>query len=186
MSASTNQIDNFLNKEGKDKKPVVPIFDCQPMSLFSTFLQEDTDEITTEEFLTTYKKKFLVKNYLQNGKLYLEWFDHTEDNTKATKAFDFFKKAADEQNPEAQYLLGICYEKGIGVAKNKKLAIEWYDKAARNGQDTTCAATASTAAAANPPMTQQYAMSTSKMNKESDEITAVVVAVRKGSMEISK
>ena len=30
--------------------------------------------------------------------------------------------------------LGYCYDEGIGVGKDKKKAVEWYTKAAKQGQ----------------------------------------------------
>lgn len=37
--------------------------------------------------------------------------------------------------PVAQYMLGRYYEKGIGVAKDRVLAKEWYEKAAAQGNE---------------------------------------------------
>ncbi|MBO5959059.1 MAG: SEL1-like repeat protein [Lentisphaeria bacterium] len=37
------------------------------------------------------------------------------------------------KSPSAQYQLGLCYEKGIGVDKNETKAIKWLVKAARQG-----------------------------------------------------
>jgi len=34
---------------------------------------------------------------------------------------------------EAQYNVGICYGKGIGVDKNEQKAFDWYLKAAKQG-----------------------------------------------------
>jgi TPR repeat protein len=46
------------------------------------------------------------------------------------KAVELFRKAADQDDADAQYNLGWAYETGLGVAKDRQQAIEWYSKAA--------------------------------------------------------
>lgn len=43
------------------------------------------------------------------------------------------KALADEGHSNAQYKLGIMYEKGQGVDQDMTKAVEWYTKAAKNG-----------------------------------------------------
>lgn len=52
-------------------------------------------------------------------------------NDDAAQAFSLFQKAASRGNAEAQYLLGMCYLDGIGVAKNTKTAETWLEKSSR-------------------------------------------------------
>ena len=40
---------------------------------------------------------------------------------------------AEEDNADAQYNLGILYQKGLGVEKNPKTAFIWYKRASANG-----------------------------------------------------
>ncbi|KAA8497520.1 Secretory immunoglobulin A-binding protein EsiB [Porphyridium purpureum] len=47
------------------------------------------------------------------------------------KAFDWFLKAAQQGNAEAQYCVGMAFEEGRGAEKNPKAAVEWYRKAAK-------------------------------------------------------
>lgn len=47
---------------------------------------------------------------------------------------NFFSEAAREGHPIAQYYLGLCYQKGIGVVVNTNKAIENFDAAAKQGQ----------------------------------------------------
>lgn len=54
------------------------------------------------------------------------FYDHKEDYKSA---FEWFKKAAEQNNPNACYLLGDCYSMGRGVAKDIPNAILWYEKA---------------------------------------------------------
>jgi len=43
----------------------------------------------------------------------------------------WYEKAAQQEHPEAQYILGLFYEKGYGVAVNNQLALNYYKKAAK-------------------------------------------------------
>jgi len=49
------------------------------------------------------------------------------------KAFDYFSRASKFDNPVAQYYLGMCYERGDGVARDYRKSIEWYGKALEAG-----------------------------------------------------
>jgi TPR repeat protein len=42
-------------------------------------------------------------------------------------------KAAEQGDVNAQWCLAVCYEKGNGVKKDLTNAIEWYTKAAEQG-----------------------------------------------------
>jgi len=48
-------------------------------------------------------------------------------------AVEWYRKAADSGNPEAQNATGIIYMTGDGVVRDKTLAATWYRKAARQG-----------------------------------------------------
>ena len=55
---------------------------------------------------------------------------YAKDETKSyPKAFDLFKKAAEENEREAMYFLGWMYEHGQGCKENAVEAIHWYKKA---------------------------------------------------------
>lgn len=49
------------------------------------------------------------------------------------KAFKMIREAAKKGFAEAQYFLGQRYEKGEGVKQNKKTALNWYEKADKQG-----------------------------------------------------
>ena len=49
------------------------------------------------------------------------------------EAFKWFRKAADQENAEAQVLLGYMYYLGQGVPQNYEEAVKWYLKAAEQG-----------------------------------------------------
>lgn len=57
---------------------------------------------------------------------------HYEKN-HPEKAFRYYKMAAESDFAMSQRALGICYFKGQGVAKDKALALEWFEKALENG-----------------------------------------------------
>jgi TPR repeat protein len=55
-----------------------------------------------------------------------------EDNKTELYSAELVKKA-ETGDATAQYRLGQCYQKGIGVAKDEKKAFEWYKKSAEQG-----------------------------------------------------
>lgn len=58
---------------------------------------------------------------------------HAEPGDSASKAFQQYKAAAERGDANAQFNLGLCYDKGKGVAKNSAEAVKWYSKAAAQG-----------------------------------------------------
>ena len=58
---------------------------------------------------------------------------HAEPGDSASKAFQEYKAAAERGDANAQFNLGLCYDKGKGVAKNSAEAVKWYSKAAAQG-----------------------------------------------------
>ena len=48
-------------------------------------------------------------------------------------AVSWYRKAAEQGEAKAQFLLGGKYFEGKGVAQDKQQALEWYRKAAENG-----------------------------------------------------
>lgn len=52
-----------------------------------------------------------------------------------TKAVHYFTQAANQHEKEAQFLLALCYENGIGVTQNTQTALHWYNKAVEQGLD---------------------------------------------------
>jgi uncharacterized protein len=46
---------------------------------------------------------------------------------------ELYKKAAEENSPEAQFYLGVRYVQGDSVEKDAQKAIEWYEKASAQG-----------------------------------------------------
>ena len=53
------------------------------------------------------------------------------------RAVKWYEKAAENYNADAQYSLGFCYERGIGVTQDFAKAAEWYREAAEQGDMTS-------------------------------------------------
>jgi TPR repeat protein len=50
--------------------------------------------------------------------------------TNYVEAVKWLRKAAEQNDATAQFNLGVCYDKGQGVAKDEAEAVKWYRKAA--------------------------------------------------------
>jgi TPR repeat protein len=57
-----------------------------------------------------------------------------KDEAEAVK---WFRKAAEQNLADAQYILGVCYDSGEGVAKDEIEAYKWWLLAAGHGNDDT-------------------------------------------------
>ena len=51
----------------------------------------------------------------------------------ADNSVEWLKKAAEQGGANAQYVLGLCYDNGEGVATDAVEAVKWYRKAAEQG-----------------------------------------------------
>jgi len=56
----------------------------------------------------------------------------SEDFGKAVK---YYKLAADQGHPDAEYFMGYMFEYGRGVANNKDEAVRWYTLAMQHGNE---------------------------------------------------
>ena len=57
-----------------------------------------------------------------------------EQNAKAKIIYSSgLEKKATAGDPDAQADLGMCYFEGLGVAKDIKQAVKWYEKSAKQG-----------------------------------------------------
>lgn len=59
--------------------------------------------------------------------------DYEQANKSYTIAVSWFRAAAQQNEPTAQFMLGQCYQEGNGVSKDLNEAIKWYKQAAENG-----------------------------------------------------
>ena len=74
----------------------------------------------------------LVASAQNAEKLYKEGKE-LYDAKKYSAAVPKLKAAAEKGHKKAQYRLGLCYDKGKGVAENDDLAFQWYSKSAAQG-----------------------------------------------------
>jgi tetratricopeptide (TPR) repeat protein len=76
-----------------------------------------------------------IKLQLKVGKHIGNWIDHQAD---FEQAFELFRSAAEHDNPEALFRLGLCFELGLGTEQNHEEAVQYY-QAAIKLEDATCA-----------------------------------------------
>lgn len=68
------------------------------------------------------------------GLLFQQGFgDEVESRADIVKAADYFTLGANAGSSHAQYYLGIALFRGWGIEQDKKLAMQWWKKAADNG-----------------------------------------------------
>lgn len=70
------------------------------------------------------------KNYLKALDYFMDSGVYSEH---IKNKIEIYKTEAEVGEGELQYKLGLIYENGIGIRKNSKSAIYWYEKAASNG-----------------------------------------------------
>ncbi len=56
-----------------------------------------------------------------------DWYFNAQNFAEAVK---WYRKAADQNNPDAQIRLATCYNAGLGVAQDFAEGTKWYRKAA--------------------------------------------------------
>lgn len=84
---------------------------------------EDDDWIEYYTFRLNYVKDDIGRCYYRIAQCYSKIEDYQ-------KSVEWYTKAAEQDNVDAQYLLGCCYYFGRSVSKNYEKAVEWYTKAA--------------------------------------------------------
>jgi enhanced entry protein EnhC len=74
-----------------------------------------------------------VKNGVRAAQLPLAFFQAmSSDLTEQSIAFQVASKEAEENNTQAALLLGLLYDRGMGVAASHSDALSWYSKAGKN------------------------------------------------------
>ena len=61
---------------------------------------------------------------------------HRLQSADYNNALHWLLKAAEQGDADAQQNMGVCYELGIGVKKDKQEAVKWYRKAAEQGNSS--------------------------------------------------
>ncbi len=74
-----------------------------------------------------------IANGVKEASLPLAFFNAMDSNkAKQLNAFQVAKREAEQDNPHAALLLGILYDRGIGVASSPSEAMKWYEKSGSN------------------------------------------------------
>ena len=71
-----------------------------------------------------------IQQWIKNGYAYFSGEGVQQDYKQA---FEWFKKAAEQGNVEAQNWVGVMYGKGKGTSRDEQTAVYWYLKAAEQG-----------------------------------------------------
>ena len=76
-----------------------------------------------------------VQGHLKAGSIFdsLAISGDLKSNTNLVEVFKWYQKAADQDQPEAQFKLGMMYYKGNGVPQDLSKAAHWFEKAAVQG-----------------------------------------------------
>ena len=76
-----------------------------------------------------------VREYAEKGSPEAQYYLglHCEIENNMEEAATWYRKAAVQNDLDAQYKLGLCYDKGEGVPQDSKEAVKWYQKAAEHG-----------------------------------------------------
>lgn len=90
--------------------------------------ERDRKAKETERKKEEQQRKDAIEHQYRGGESY--WCDRQYE--KAIKCYRF---AAEQGHADAQFCLGYCYEKGIGIAKDYTEAVKWYRKAAAQGNE---------------------------------------------------
>ena len=88
--------------------------------------QSTTKQSNQAESLTTSYMVKLGKDY---------YFGENGKQKDYVKAVEWYRKAAERGNANAQCYLGYCFKDGVGVDKNYTEAVKWFRKAAEQGND---------------------------------------------------
>src|SRR5256885_725545 len=74
-----------------------------------------------------------IKNQLNKNIVWHSYANGIGVENDEVKAFEWYKKSAEQGFSNAQCNLGVCYANGIGVKKDEVKAFEWYKKSAEQG-----------------------------------------------------
>mmetsp|Transcript_31695 Transcript_31695/g.51252 ORF Transcript_31695/g.51252 Transcript_31695/m.51252 type:complete len:259 (+) Transcript_31695:1357-2133(+) len=88
---------------------------------------------TAEDSKDTYRQRQKKLKDSEKQMRFTQFLDSMFNNQKVSIAYKFYSKDAEKGDAKAQYNLGNCYLKGIGMEKNDQLAVKWYTASAVQG-----------------------------------------------------
>jgi len=117
-----------LSKSTYQDKMLARTFGNQPV-----VINETLDKTLTQE--SSRQPSYIVAEAKRNYEIgYDYYWGNNGKKVNYTEAIKWYRKAAEQGNSMAMHSLGMCYEKGHGVAKSITEAIKWYRKAAGQGE----------------------------------------------------
>lgn len=84
-------------------------------------------DLKFEKFLDLWSKAEKGNDKKAQFKLALLYFKHNQPDT-SVYAFQLFKKSAKQGFTDAAYMLARCYHEGLGIRRNYRSAIKWYNE----------------------------------------------------------
>lgn len=135
---------------------------------FSTKISENAEEKQTDIKINS--KGLLVDNAnptdaVHQYQLGSNYF--TKDYKEAVK---WFKKSAAQGYAKAEFFLGLCYERGHGVAQDKNEALSWYRKAQTHGHPDAAKRIAELTKPVTPPQTYTAQTQTTKPQRQTSQV----------------
>ena len=124
----------WVNDNIDPDHPLFPLFDSL-IDDEDEAINFDEHEIIGKEIDFTVNNKPVSKNCIEHSFFNEVFFDPKKGNgvkQNYEKAVEWYTKAAEQGNSEAQDTLGDCYYLGNGVEQNYEKAVEWYTEAAES------------------------------------------------------
>ena len=109
----------------------IGIPETESMSYFMSKINDADSFVGNTDSIAEKAHREIVESEVNLGLCYMFGFSGCSKNIN--KGIKYISKAADSGNAVAQYLIGVCYDNGIGVEEDIELAIDWYHKAAEQG-----------------------------------------------------
>ena len=109
----------------------IGIPETESMSYFMSKINDADSFVGNTDSIAEKAHREIVESEVNLGLCYMFGFGGSSKNIN--KGIKYISKAADSGNAVAQYLIGVCYDNGIGVEVDIELAIDWYRKAAEQG-----------------------------------------------------
>ena len=121
----------------KDGVTVTREYQYNKKTEIETFPYELNDKSYQEVLIVNSFNKNEANDQVSIGLKYLNGDQISKDEKKA---FEWFQKAANQNNDKGLYRLGYCYQKGLGVSQDKTKAADLYEQASNKGNIDAMAA----------------------------------------------
>jgi TPR repeat protein len=92
--------------------------------------KKELNKLNIEPICNLYDNTIYYPLNVEDEIIVAKYFYNKNDYNRAVY---WYKKAAEQEDVEAQYNLGVCYENGYGVTNDYSQAVYWYKKSADQG-----------------------------------------------------